>query len=668
MASGDETLEAEPNVQLQLQGLYMKASTKKAAVTRQKKAFDFALAATREAPASEHFFEELKRNLSKYRELRDAVMDIYDSIRALVGESKYKKDFGKQESEIEGDYDKIEDAARIVLAAHHEAVQAMFGSDHRGAAGGGAPAPMPPPPWKLQASFQPKSPLKLDATTQDYQCWVREFHSYYDMSNLQRADVNIQKTVLMNCLHQDFQTKISESMSGATSIQAGLEVVEQEFRKRHPQIIRRHQLFCLDQQQDESKFSETVTRMLVLAKDAELVDMSRDQILCHILLRACSRDDELRAKLLEIDSDSMTLDRLIAIVERYELIQITNKGLGKGEKGHGRKVNSKEGNLCFCCQNPNAFHIARNCPVDKKTLFCKSCDALGLARPHSHNTFPHGNLTKAEEEAGKEKEGGKGRRVQARGLSPAGEPESSDDEQGFVRRVQAEEPKSDSSGCGSEDELDSGNFSDHMSIEEEEEEGEDMEEEGDDEDKEEEEEEWPLVETAAIRNRGRIVQKEPESSTWPESNSTQKQVVLNQLGTAPATLQCTCYIMLIVAAILVIKGLFGEVFLLQNMTAGWMEAGNWALLLCLTIILRVFGFTICHQRYTEGVERTSKESETEEFMEKMVERISFLEEELATRGVRRFRSRRRKKWKIRQKNIKHKDIDGVKEEASHGEG
>ena len=98
MASGDETLEAEPNVQLQLQGLYMKASTKKAAVTRQKKAFDFALAAMREAPSSEHFFEELKRNLSKYRELRDAVMDIYDSIRALVGESKYKKDFGKQES------------------------------------------------------------------------------------------------------------------------------------------------------------------------------------------------------------------------------------------------------------------------------------------------------------------------------------------------------------------------------------------------------------------------------------------------------------------------------------------------------------------------------------------------------------------------------------------
>ena len=167
-----------------------------------------------------------------------------------------------------------------------------------------------------------------------------------------------------------------------TNIKAGLDLIEQEFRKRHPQIIRRHELFCLDQQQDE-KFSDTITRMMTLAKDSNLVDMLRDQILCHILLRACSRDNELRGKLLEIDSDGMTVDQLVAIVERYELIKITNHGLSsKGEKGFGRKVSSKEDNICYCCQEkkitlPRTVQSTRrHCFADTVTTEVSNCLTL----------------------------------------------------------------------------------------------------------------------------------------------------------------------------------------------------------------------------------------------------------------------------------------------------
>ena len=59
MASGDE------EDAVALQDLYVKASTKKGALTRSKKAVDFALTALREAPASEHFFEELKKNIER---------------------------------------------------------------------------------------------------------------------------------------------------------------------------------------------------------------------------------------------------------------------------------------------------------------------------------------------------------------------------------------------------------------------------------------------------------------------------------------------------------------------------------------------------------------------------------------------------------------------------
>ena len=483
-----------------LQELYVKAATRKGALTRSKKALDFALQALQEASSSDHFAEELKKNLKKYRDLREIVLDIYDKIQAQVDSAKFNKDFGKQQSEIESDYDKIENAARRVMASHHAAVTAAADRLAQGAGGGGPTPRSAAPPWKLQTSFQPKTPLKLDSATNDFHCWQREFQSFYDMSNLQEADIQIQRTVLLNCLHQDFQTKISEAMTAVTDIKAGLDLIEQEFRKRHPQIIRRHELFCLDQKQDE-KFSDTITRMMTLAKDSNLVDMSRDQILCHILLRACSRDNELRGKMLEIDSDSMTLDQLVAIVERYELIKVTNHGLSKGEKGFGRKVSSKEGNICYCCQE-KTNHIAKDCPVDKKTLFCRHCHEKGVQLPHAHNTFPQCKGIqlgdKSDEGQGGKASVAKGRRIHARGLSPAGEPESSDssdDERVSARRARClhEDPKSDDG----ESEDDSGNVTDGIDSEEE-----------DEDDEANEDTVWPISESSELRYRNRIVHEE----------------------------------------------------------------------------------------------------------------------------------------------------------------
>ena len=83
-----------------LQELYVKASTRKGGLTRSRKALDFALQALREAPSSDHFAEELKKNLKKYRDLREVVLDIYDKIQAQVDSAKFNKDFGKQQSEI----------------------------------------------------------------------------------------------------------------------------------------------------------------------------------------------------------------------------------------------------------------------------------------------------------------------------------------------------------------------------------------------------------------------------------------------------------------------------------------------------------------------------------------------------------------------------------------
>ena len=491
--------------EVDLKDLYTRASTKKGSLTRAKKALDFAVTALKEAPASVHFFEDLKKHLTKYRTLREAVLDTYDEISAQISPEKFQKDFGKQSSEIEADYEKIEEAARKVLSGHQQAIMDMNTRPQGGGTDGGATHSRPgAPPWKLQTSFQPKRPLKLDSLMNDFHCWERDFQAFYDISNLQQADMHIQRTVLLNCLDADFQTKISAGMSGVTTIEDGLELVKEEFRKRHPLILRRHQLFCLDQTKDENKFSDTVTRMMIMAKDANLVDMTRDEILCHILLKACSRDDDLRSKLLEIDSDTMTLDQLVAIIERYEVIQLTNKGLEAKEKTYGKKVGSQEARICYCCQELTSSHWAATCPVDKKTLFCEKCHQAGLERPHNHNTFKEcqGKPKKVDEKKKEQpdKEEGKGRQVRTRGLSPAGQPESSDSEdEKFARRVKAEDPMSATSSSDSESlEDDSGHFSNTIFTDTAEEEDSEVE-------TEVEDTGWPVSDSAELRYRGKVL-------------------------------------------------------------------------------------------------------------------------------------------------------------------
>jgi len=485
-----------------LKELYTRAATKKGSLTRAKKALDFAVTALKEAPASVHFFEDLKKQLTKYRTLRDAVLDTYDEISSQISQEKFQKDFGKQSNEIEADYEKIEEAARKVLSGHQAAIMDM---NTRPQGGGAERAVAHPgaPPWKLQTSFQPKRPLKLDSVINDFHCWERDFQAFFDISNLQQADMHIQRTVLLNCLDPDFQTKVSVGMTGVTTMEAGLELVKEEFRKRHPLILRRHQLFCLDQNKDENKFSDTVTRMMIMAKDASLVDMTRDEILCHILLKACSRDDELRAKLLEIDSATMTLDQLVAIIERYEVIQLTNKGLEAKEKAYGKKVGSQEARICYCCQKLTTSHVAATCPVDKKSLFCEKCHQAGFEGPHDHNTFQQcqGKPRPVEENKKKQqpdKEEGKGRQVRIRGMSPAGQPESSDSEDGFVRRVRAEDPMSASSSDGESLEDDSGHCSNTIFTDTADEEDSEVE-------TEVEDTGWPVIESAELRYRGRVL-------------------------------------------------------------------------------------------------------------------------------------------------------------------
>ena len=234
--------------------LYKKAANSKRALTRVKKEYENALRALTEASSSQYFFDELIKVQTTYKAKRKAVLNIYDTIEDEISPEKFNQDFGRQSADIEKDFDGLEEQARVAISAYHNAVTAISAniSQARSSAsrGGGVVGSPSVPSWKLQTSFEPKPSLKLDMSAEECQNWERQFKNYYDISNLKHADIDTQRAVLTNCLHPDLQVKIYESLSGMTDIKEGIELIQEEIRRRNPRVVRRHHLFSFEQKKD----------------------------------------------------------------------------------------------------------------------------------------------------------------------------------------------------------------------------------------------------------------------------------------------------------------------------------------------------------------------------------------------------------------------------------
>ena len=428
---GAEVMENVP-----VQELYTKAANAKRSLNRSKKDLQMGLKALQEVPGSSYFFDQLVHYQGVYRERRTKVYDLYDKIEDQIPSETFKKDFGKPIKDLEKDYDVLEEEARLLISRYHHEVDEMTA---RARAAGGGEGEAAAPRWKLQSSFQPKPPLKLDMGGEELANWERQFQIYFDISNLRHADIGTQRAVLQNCLNTDLQVKLHEAISGIPDIETGLTLIREEFQRRHPRVVRQHNLFSIEQKKDEYCFSDTVTRLGALARDADLTDMTKDSILCHLMLRAC-KDDNLRAKMLEVAEADMTQVRLNEVIELYETIQRTNKGLGEKEKA--KRAKASDSSVCFRCQGRS--HFAADCTVPEKSLFCQTCSEHGIPLPHGHNTFAGCKGKKKEEPKNedlkretKKTETSKTNRAKVRDFSPAGEPESSDsdDESVQARRV-----------------------------------------------------------------------------------------------------------------------------------------------------------------------------------------------------------------------------------------
>ena len=424
------------------------AKTQKARFTRAVKALLMAVASLKANQKSQHFFDEVVKSQDVFRERHESLVEIYTAIETKVTEAVWDDTYASRAGEVETTFDNAEKETSAVIAQYDKAK--MEADDElnqtmaaAGVATGGAPAAAK---YKLETSFEPKPKLTSEFNAAELQVWEEQWQTYFDISGLQHAGVRIQKAALVNSLSTEFRTKLD--LSHAPSVAAGLEMIRKDFTQRNPKVVRRHNLFRVQQRKGES-YSEMRVRMKILMKEADIMDITADELVCHLMMAACT-DGELLQEMMKIEEGDRTEAKLDEIVDKYETLAAAAKGLNKPPKGE--KVNRvNEGDkkvICYRCQGTDG-HMADKCPVPAASLKCSKCKTTGRHNTHSFCKGPRSNKAKvdnkskkvdAKEEEKKEEETGK--RVVAHEGSPAGSgEESSEEEYGASRQVKASEAK-----------------------------------------------------------------------------------------------------------------------------------------------------------------------------------------------------------------------------------
>ena len=422
------------------------AKTHKSRFTRASKALLMSVTSLKANEKSQHFFDEVIKAQDLLRERHESLVEIYTAIENKVTETVWGDTYAARATEVEATFDNCEKETTVVITLYDKArmeaddqlnqTMAAAGVAAGGAAGGAAK-------YKLETSFEPKPKLSSEFNASELQVWEEQWQTYFDISGLQNAGVKIQKAALVNSLSTEFRTKMD--LSHAPSVAAGLDMIRRDFTQRNPKVVRRHTLFRIQQRKGET-YSEMRVRMKILLKEADIADITADELVCHLMMAACT-DPDLLQEMMKIEEGQRTEIKLDETVDKYETLAAAAKGLNKTPKGEQAKRVKDESSkkvTCYRCQGPD--HMADRCTVPASSLKCSKCKTTGKHNTHAFCKGPRPNKSKEDNNSKKveakeeEKKEGSGKRVVAHEGSPAGSGnDSSDEEYGFGKQVKATE-------------------------------------------------------------------------------------------------------------------------------------------------------------------------------------------------------------------------------------
>ena len=410
-----------------VQELAKLGSKAKAAFTRAVNDVDQKLSNFSQCLTSPRFEEDARQSILTLRERYERSVTIYEEIQFKVGEAVWDNTYKAKLDEVEAKKGEAETKQAKIFAEAMKAAQeneARLNESFLAPRAGGESAAAAGK-WKLESSFAPKKELTVDMTMQEVGIWKQSWEAYRDVSRLHLAPFPVQKAAFLQCVSLDMQTKLD--FSHTHDIDACIDMIVSDFKRRNPRMVLRHQWLKIKQQKDEC-WVDFQAREKTMRRHADVHDMTPEQLVAHVLMAACS-NDELLKKLLEIDEVDLTEAKIKEVAEKFEIMVSTATGLAhKDNKVNQVRLKNKEKDLskvtCWVCRQQG--HFSTDCKIPKKSLSCCYCKTKGL-----HNSSEYCKNKQAEKEkAGKDKaEHGKAEKVSGRDKSPAGDGDDGDAQQ-----------------------------------------------------------------------------------------------------------------------------------------------------------------------------------------------------------------------------------------------
>jgi len=248
---------------------------------------------------------------------------------------------------------------------------------------------------KIKDGLKPKT-LNTNSNPGEYRHWKGLFTVFFDASNLNQAHVRTQHGYLAACMDPTIMRKIQRKVGPEARVFSDdeqdvdncMSVLDEIFLENFPMGSRRRN-FVQQTQGQNKKFSTFLEEMHCLADEAEIWDMTGEELFITILVSGCN-DQELKKELTK--EEGLTQARMEAIVSAYEQSKAYMKQTQENARAYAVKQNnpksrgnnnkskqSSENYDCFACGRKG--HKSEDCKIPKKDLFCQHCKING------HNNY-----------------------------------------------------------------------------------------------------------------------------------------------------------------------------------------------------------------------------------------------------------------------------------------
>jgi hypothetical protein len=261
-----------------------------------------------------------------------------------------------------------------------------------------APAPAIPAQGRQKPvdALRPSFKLRPESSPNDVTMWKKTFLAYAHASAFEQYTETEQHMFLFSCVSVELAIKLQGHdnyrdnlpLSGDDSL---MTILDELFAAEFPLFNRRLAYFRLRQAAGQC-FSDFYSNLKQYGESASIQALSREDIEIFRILTGVT-DQTLRERFFLIENP--TLAKIKAEAQRYEALTRAEEALSKNQakargvgsasqdriskkQGHGsgtQQIPASLRNKCFRCAS--CKHVARDCPRDPNSLFCKWCNRSG---------------------------------------------------------------------------------------------------------------------------------------------------------------------------------------------------------------------------------------------------------------------------------------------------